>query len=241
MSSFSSLFNQFSTISSMNSGNNSRRLLIGSIAAILAIGLTSPAFAQSENNPADAGIATSNSNPPTDGTWFFFDWPGVGPADTGSPWDVNCGITSCWLKITDDGQPVDEFEVFDNGESILVTSVASGDLGTVGCPDFFSNPEQCFANPDFSSGMVCLPPGAHSITIDVTRADSITGSGTGWLQFEKHDQRDCELVAGAFLPVDSSALLIAGASASVAWMLPALVAGIAGAGVYIVRSKWQSL
>lgn len=222
----------------MNNQYNTRRLLIGSIAAILAIGLTSPAFAAGNVAP-DAGIATADSTPPTDGSWFFFDWPGIGPANTGSPWEVNCGNTSCWLKVTDDGQPVDQFEVFDNGQSILVTSVPTGDQATVGCPDFFTNPDQCFANPDFSSGVVCLPPGPHSITVDAIRAD--VGAGTGWLNFEKHDDRDCELVGGAFSPVDNTALLIAGASASVAWMLPAIVAVIAGAGVYLTRSKWQSL
>jgi len=48
----------------------------------------------------------------------------------------------------------------------------------------------------------------------------------------------CEGVAvgGEFLPIDSTALLLAGFQTSAIWMLPAL-AGIAGAGAYFVRAR----
>jgi len=45
-----------------------------------------------------------------------------------------------------------------------------------------------------------------------------------------------KLVAGEFLSLDSSALVIAGLTGSAAWMIPA-VAGIAGAGVYLVKTR----
>ncbi len=43
-------------------------------------------------------------------------------------------------------------------------------------------------------------------------------------------------VGGEFLPIDSTALLIAGAGANAIWILPVL-AGLAGAGIYLTRSK----
>jgi len=47
-----------------------------------------------------------------------------------------------------------------------------------------------------------------------------------------------ERVAGELLPLDSTALMIAGLTTSAVWMVPA-VAGIAGAGVYLVKFRKQ--
>ena len=43
-------------------------------------------------------------------------------------------------------------------------------------------------------------------------------------------------VSGELLSLDSSALVIAGITASAGWMIP-IVAGIAGAGIYLVKTK----
>ena len=43
-------------------------------------------------------------------------------------------------------------------------------------------------------------------------------------------------VGGQLLSIDSAALILAGLQSSSIWMIPAL-AGIAGAGVYFVRSR----
>jgi len=45
-------------------------------------------------------------------------------------------------------------------------------------------------------------------------------------------------VGGEFLPIDNSALLIAGVSANAVWILP-MLAGLAGAGIYLTRSKFN--
>jgi hypothetical protein len=53
------------------------------------------------------------------------------------------------------------------------------------------------------------------------------------------DEIGCSIekpVAGELLSLDSSALVIAGLTGSAAWMIPA-VAGIAGAGVYLVKTR----
>jgi len=51
-------------------------------------------------------------------------------------------------------------------------------------------------------------------------------------------QHDCEgeIVGGEFLPIDSTALLLAGIQSSTVWMLPTL-AGLAGAGFYLVKFR----
>ena len=55
------------------------------------------------------------------------------------------------------------------------------------------------------------------------------------------DTGDCvpevdEQVAGELLPLDSTALMIAGLSTIAVWMVPA-VAGLAGVGVYLVKFR----
>jgi len=45
-----------------------------------------------------------------------------------------------------------------------------------------------------------------------------------------------QLVAGEILSIDSSALVVAGLTSSAVWMIPTL-AGIAGAGVYLVKLR----
>ena len=60
-------------------------------------------------------------------------------------------------------------------------------------------------------------------------------SGSAYVFFEKIIEPD--LVAGELLPIDSTALFLAGLSQSAIWMIPTL-AGLAGAGV-IIRQKLQ--
>jgi len=43
-------------------------------------------------------------------------------------------------------------------------------------------------------------------------------------------------VAGELLPIDSSALMIAGLTSMTVWMVPA-IAGLAGVGVYLVKFR----
>ncbi|HUT05123.1 MAG TPA: DUF1194 domain-containing protein [Nitrosopumilaceae archaeon] len=50
------------------------------------------------------------------------------------------------------------------------------------------------------------------------------------------DEAECKLVAGELLSLDTSALVIGGLASSAIWMIPA-VAGIAGAGIYLVKSR----
>jgi len=49
---------------------------------------------------------------------------------------------------------------------------------------------------------------------------------------------DDPTVAGELLSIDSTALFVSGALANAFWMLP-LLAGIAGTGIYLTRSRWN--
>ncbi len=231
----------------MNNRYNSRRLLIGSIAAILAIGLTAPAFAAENANGPEGGLATTQGAVPTDDVWTQIDFDAQGvPAVGGpaTPYEFDCGGASCWFSVTDEFLEFDWFEVFDGATSIGTTPLPN--LGFSFCGD---DAAACFANPDFSSGTFCLGPGTHEITIiDLAPPGIPPGGHTSEtypagvaFKVELHSGADCGPVGGEFLPVHNTALLIAGASASVAWMLPAIVAGIGGVAVYLTRSKWQSL
>ena len=217
---------------------NNTRLLAGTLAIILVAGL-SPAFADESNTGVlDGPVASTLEEVPTDGTWFAMLWPNIDAfteahpvisPTADPPYEFDCGSGSCWLSVTDAGIPVDELEVFDNDSSIGTTSEAND----AGAPCGFSDPDACFENPDFSSGMFCLGPGEHSITMKAIRAD--VGAGAGFFKVEIHDANECGVVAGELLPVDNTALFLAGLSSSAVWMIPTL-AGIAGAGV-IIRHK----
>jgi len=52
----------------------------------------------------------------------------------------------------------------------------------------------------------------------------------------EHIEPEDQLVAGQLLPLDSTALLIGGLTSMSVWMIPA-VAGIAGAGIYLVKFR----
>jgi len=81
-----------------------------------------------------------------------------------------------------------------------------------------------------------LLPGTHYLQI--LREDH--GGGTGFIiQVTGEECNDCvseKPVAGELLSIDSSALVIAGLTGSAAWMIPT-VAGIAGAGIYLIKFR----
>jgi len=47
-----------------------------------------------------------------------------------------------------------------------------------------------------------------------------------------------QVAAGELLPIDSSALMIAGLTSMTVWMIPTVL-GLAGAGVYLVKFRKQ--
>ena len=75
-------------------------------------------------------------------------------------------------------------------------------------------------NPDFEEIEITVPEGSILIQVVV---DTVS--------FD-----DDDAVAGELLSLDSSSLVIAGLTGSAAWMIPTL-AGIAGAGIYLVKLR----
>ena len=68
---------------------------------------------------------------------------------------------------------------------------------------------------------------------------SATGTKAHLIQFiQTFSQLPEQQVAGELLPLDSSALMIAGLTSSAVWMIPAVV-GLAGVGVYLVKFRKQ--
>jgi len=210
------------------------------------LGTTMNAYAQSAANGAEASpgasVSTTNEAVTPDGSWHRFQFldtgsfgtagggcPSIAPAflcAPNPPWTFDCANTSliCWLTVTDGFELGDEFEIFDFGSSVGTTSavVPNGSCG--------ADPDACLA-AGFSSAMIDLGPGAHSITIQVT--DTPFGGGAAFFKMEIH-----AVVGGEFLPIDSTALLLAGVQSSAIWMLPVL-AGVAGSafGVLYIKSR----
>ena len=77
--------------------------------------------------------------------------------------------------------------------------------------------------------------GSYTLTLDLAGPGTITPLG----EVQSLDD-ECPIpetqVAGELLPLNTSALMIAGLSTSAVWMIPAVV-GLAGVGVYLVKSR----
>ena len=73
------------------------------------------------------------------------------------------------------------------------------------------------------------------VTVDTDTGDiAVVGETTNKMDALAFVPMD--LVAGEFLLIDSTALMLAGLSSSAIWMIPTL-AGIAGAGLYLIKFR----
>ena len=87
------------------------------------------------------------------------------------------------------------------------------------------------SNPDNFPVEIATSP--HSVTITQDAGFIFSGQITLIITLDvQHDQP----VAGELLPLDSSALMIAGLTSMSVWMVP-VVAGLAGVGVYLVKFR----
>ena len=207
---------------------------------MLIAGLGGQAFAQDADVPAPQQVSTPSEAAPTDGSYHGICWggpitgcafetfPAVNP-----PFEFDCGVGSCWLTVVDGGIADDQIEVFDFGSSIGITSVPFDDNSAV-CP--FTDADVCLANPNFSSGMFCLGPGQHAVTMTQLLAPL---SGGGWFKVELHNSNECQAVGGEFLSIDSTALILAGAQTNAVWIMSALavIGSMAFGALYITSKK----
>jgi len=232
------------------------RLLAGTLALVLIAGLVTPAFAQASDEggvgqQVQAGPSMPAGLVPIDGTWTEFSnvapdpsvSDGCLPADPAGlscipsdaansvfgdapPWTFTCPTAGCSLTVTDAFNLGDQYEVFDNAASIGSTPpvplpAQAGDQ-CAGAVVLASDPELCVLDPNSSTGVFNLGSGAHSITI--TRIASDPGVQFTAAYFKIVIK---QAVGGELLPIDSTALMLAGLQSSAIWMLPVL-AGIAG-------------
>jgi len=135
----------------------------------------------------DAGVTAAGCSPddplgdfciPSSGTpTSFLDAP---------PWTFASSVASV-LTVTDAFQSGDQFEVFDFGTSLGLTSVP---VAGIDCGD---DPVPCLATPGISSRAFLLSSGAHSLTIVATLSE---GGGAGYLKAsEVPEPLTCSLLA----------------------------------------------
>jgi len=232
--------------------NTSSKILIGILTLVLMTGYTSTAIAQEVDSGITdtpiAGPGMSAGPVPTDGTWF--EWSFTGPpfaafgclpadpfspficvpstgtptifADT-PPYTFVCPAAGCTLSVTDAFNQGDQFDVFDGG---LIGSTSVVALTNIQCAPNATDPVDCMADPDSSSGTFALAAGPHSITFLPTVVAATAGAAYFNVVIPP--------VGGTMIPIDSTALLLAGAQMNADWLIPVIVVAI-GFAIVIAR------
>jgi len=104
--------------------------------------------------------------------------------------------------------------------------------------DWKNNPQGIIVDATVSSATYPLNPvtfGDHSVAISSPEFTTDCGQTTCNLDFHI-DIVPAHLVGGELLSVDSTALVLAGMQSISVWMIPA-IAGIVGAGVYLIKFR----
>ena len=227
--------------------NKSQKFLAGTLALVFTLGMTSPVFADTvllDDNfdTENGGVEILNFNDfdnweVTDGTVDLIGEGGVFDFLPGNGLYVDLdGSTSDSGIMTSDILELEacEYELqFDLAGNQRNGNAESVDV-SVGA--LFSEQFSLDQNDPFTTY-------TRQISVDSDTSESIVFSGAGGdnvgmlLDNVKFTQLDCSApVAGELLSLDSSALVIAGLTSSAVWMIPT-VAGIAGAGIYLVKLR----
>lgn len=93
-----------------------------------------------------------------DGGWTPFSFSAVGSGLTGEPFTFTA-VSAVILTVTDAFQAGDQFEIFNFGTSLGLTSAPTGFGEQIG-----SNYDAAAADPRWSTGVFALGPGSYSIT-----------------------------------------------------------------------------
>ena len=148
---------------------------------------TSPAY-----NVPTSGCTDTNAycpiNPPSDVTWT--DDP---------PWVYNAGPKGAELYVTDVALAGDNFQVYDNGNLILVTPVVSAANDYIcGSTNYdYVDPSVCYGDPNMSWGKTGLTPGTNSLVIIAQNAPF--GDGVGDFLITTLPEPPLGLLSGAIL------------------------------------------
>ncbi len=161
------------------------RLIVPSL--LLATGLAAPASAGTI--PFDRWLQFGFTDTFTPATGCDPDDP-AGPfciASSGTPtssldappWTFTAA-SGAVLSVTDAFESTDQFEIFDFGISLGLTSAPAA-AAIVDCGD---DPVPCFPNPAMSTGVFALGVGPHALTIVPTLA---ANGGSGYLMVQAAD------------------------------------------------------
>jgi hypothetical protein len=187
-------------------------------------------FSADPSGPSCTPSSGANSDPAGAPTWDFTVIP-------------NAHAT---LTVTDAFHAGDNFDVYDGGLIGTTPGVATDKTVTT------SDPAVTSGSATWSHGSFVLASGPHTITAKTVK-DSIDPAGgaayfkvdlacnEGYEQQGPFDDFICvsthinQLVGGMGIPIDTTALLLAGMQGSGLWMIPAIV--VAGAGIAIFKIK----
>lgn len=239
------------------------KLLTGTLALVLIMGFSIPAFADSESGAIPANqIGPSSARPSVavapDGTWYEFIWLspvgslsfGCLPTDPTSPFGcipstgtptVFAGTTPWTFSCGAGSCTLTVTDAFNQGDEFEVLDNAA----TIGftsvvpntniqCGPNATDPEDCLVDPNSSHGQFCLDQGDHSITIK--SADVALNAGAAYFKIQQ--DTNCKRVGGELLPIDTTALFVSGLYSSAMWLAP-IGAGIAGTGYYLIQRLYK--
>jgi len=252
--------------------NNTQILLAGTIALVLVIGMTSPAFAQVNGGGPDAvpDDFTPVAAVPTVGSEVLIDFetlPDTTPIPSGTNITDQFASVGVAMFTTDDPAGPNILQLGLPGQSGVNT------LQSIGAPrDFEAFIGIDFVDPVSSASVLVLDVGEQGLILEAFNAadelvdsasvvnpdlgvgefDTLSVSGAGIVRLnvsqllpsaslEGYLIDDLRftletIVAGELLPVDSSALVIAGLTSMSVWMIPTIL-GLAGAGIYLVKFR----
>jgi hypothetical protein len=183
----------------------------------------------------------------------------AGTCQTGTAPNCNDGVSctddSC-NEATDSCDNVTNDDICNNGlfcdgvetcNAVLGCQVGSAPVcndGDVCTDDSCTEESGCVNDPDPTNDPICLPFDCSQLECndnDVCTDDTCTDELGCMNDFDPTNDPVCQPptdspVAGELLPLDSTALMIAGLTSSAIWMIPA-VAGLAGVGVYLVKYR----
>jgi hypothetical protein len=219
------LKNKTRSISTKMALNNSQKLLAVALALVLVAGMTSPAYASLIGDAMHVTITIAGT-PFCDEDIVVVD-PGVELIDCHPVFPaIDLNGDSIWFESDEfpDGTPLPtityeftDMDWVDNPEGVIVDV------------KFFGPNTLPIAGLSFTDHSITLSHGAFSLDCGV--------EPTCKVEFHvniqaSHDQ----LVGGTSIPIDQSALLLAGASSVSMWMIPVVIAGI-GIGVFVIKKR----
>ena len=211
-------------------------------------------------NPGDAMLTAIVGAPTFDAAILAFDFE-FGDGSVGGDLFFEFVFGSEEYNEFVNSQFNDVFALFVDGTNVaLIPATATAvAINTVNCDNPFNFPlggSFCnfFNNNDLNDGgpifdfeydgftdrfvaeSLNLSPGLHTMAFKIAdTSDSILDSGV-FIRGESFADNPPIPIGGTFIPIDTSALLLAGVSSISMWMIPVVIAGV-GIGVFVIKRR----